>query len=308
MPDAPLLIVDCDPGHDDALALGLAHVHGNVLGITSVSGNAPLEDTTRNALGMAALLGSSAEVYRGEARPLMGEPRHAGGVHGRGGLGRVVLPEHNRVPSKLHAVDYLIEATRKHSNVWLVPLGPLTNIARAMKRDPELVERIEGISLMGGSAGAGNVTAVAEFNIWADPEAAEIVMASGAHIRMSGLNLTRQWQSDDTVAARLKESGSVKAQVAAAILDDIHDRMESLGRGRRAALHDPCAVLAVTHPELVGFEERHVTVETAGVYTRGMTVVDERPTPGIPAANVEVAYQIDSKSAMELLLDAFERA
>ena len=131
MSDGPLLIVDCDPGHDDALALGLAHVHGNVLGITSVSGNAPLEDTTRNALGMAALSGSSAEVYRGEARPLMGEPRHAGGVHGRGGLGRVVLPEHNRVPSKLHAVDYLIETTRKHSNVWLVPIGPLTNIARA---------------------------------------------------------------------------------------------------------------------------------------------------------------------------------
>jgi inosine-uridine nucleoside N-ribohydrolase len=177
-----------------------------------------------------------------------------------------------------------------------------------MERDPELVERIEGISLMGGSAGAGNVTAVAEFNIWADPEAAEIVMACGAHIRMSGLNLTRQWQSDDTVAARLKESGSVKAQVAAAILDDIHDRMESLGRGRRAALHDPCAVLAVTHPELVGFEERHVTVETAGVYTRGMTVVDERPTPGILAANIEVGYQIDSKSAMELLLGAFEGA
>ncbi len=308
MRDGPLLIVDCDPGHDDALALGLAHVHANVLGITSVSGNAPLEDTTRNALGMAALLGSSADVYAGEARPLVGEPRHAGGVHGTGGLGRVALPKHDRVISELHAVDYLIEATRKRSNVWLVPLGPLTNIARAMERDPELVERIEGISLMGGSAGAGNVTAVAEFNIWADPEAAEIVMASGAHIRMSGLNLTRQWQSDDTVAARLKESGSVKAQVAAAILDDIHDRMESLGRGRRAALHDPCAVLAVTHPELVGFEERHVTVETAGVYTRGMTVVDERPTAGIPEANVEVGYQIDSKSAMELLMGAFEGA
>ncbi len=306
MRDGPLLIIDCDPGHDDALALGLAHAHGNVLGITSVSGNAPLEDTTRNALGMAAVLGISADVYAGEARPLVGEPRHAGGVHGRGGLGQVVLPEHNRDPANGHAVDYLIETTREHSNVWLVPIGPLTNIARAIERDPTLSKRVAGISLMGGSVGAGNVTAVAEFNIWADPEAAEIVMASGAPIRMSGLNLTRQWQSDDTVAARLKESGSVKAQVAAAILDDIHDRMESLGRGRRAALHDPCAVLAVTHPELMGFEERHVTVETAGVYTRGMTVVDERPTAGIPEANVEVGYQIDSKAAMELLMGAFE--
>ena len=308
MRDGPQLIVDCDPGHDDALALGLAHEHGNVLGITSVAGNAPLDDTTRNALGMAALLGSSAEVYRGEARPLVGEPSHAGGVHGTGGLGRVALPKHDRVISEPHAVDYLIEATRKRSNVWLVPLGPLTNIARAIERDPMLASRVAGISLMGGSAGAGNVTAVAEFNIWADPEAAQIVMASGAHIRMSGLNLTRQWQSDDAIAARLKESTSVKAQVAAAILDDIHDRMESLGRGRRAALHDPCAVLAVTHPELLRFEGRHVTIETEGVYTRGMTVVDERPTPGIPEANVEVGYQIDSKSAMELLLRAFERA
>ena len=308
MRDGPLLIVDCDPGHDDALALVLAHAHANVLGITSVSGNAPLADTTRNALGMAALLGSSAEVYRGEARPLVGEPRHAGGVHGKGGLGRVVLPEHDRTTSKLHAVDYLIEATLKHSNVWLVPIGPLTNIARAMERDPNLKERVAGISFMGGSAGAGNVTAVAEFNIWADPEAAEIVMASGARIRMCGLNLTRHWHSDDVIAARLKESGSVKAQVGAAILDDIHDRMDSLGRGRRSALHDPCAVLAVTHPELLRFLPRHVTVETKGIYTRGMTVVDERPTPGIPEANVEVGYQIDSSAAMELLLDALERA
>lgn len=304
----PSLIIDCDPGHDDALALVLADAYANVLGITSVSGNAPLDDTTRNALGIAALLGSSADVYAGEARPLVGEPRHAGGVHGTGGLGRVALPKHDRAISMLHAVDYLIEATRKHSNVWLVPLGPLTNIARAIERDSELVERIEGISLMGGSTDIGNVTAVAEFNIWADPEAAKIVMGSGAPIRMCGLNLTRQWLSDDTVAARLKEGELVKALVGAAILDDIHDRMEALGRGRRCALHDPCAVLAVTHPTLFQFEPRHVTVETRGIYTRGMTVVDERTTPGVPEANVGVGYHIDSTSALELLFSAFEEA
>ena len=308
MRDRPSLIVDCDPGHDDALALVLADAYANVLGITSVSGNAPLDDTTRNALGIAALLGSSADVYAGEARPLVGEPRHAGGVHGTGGLGRVALPKHDRAISMLHAVDYLIEATRKHSNVWLVPLGPLTNIARAMERDPELVERIEVISLMGGSTNIGNVTAVAEFNIWADPEAAKIVMDSGAPIRMCGLNVTRQWLSDDTVAARLEQGELVKARVGAAILDDIHDRMEALGRGRQSALHDPCAVLAVTHPALFQFEPRHVTVETRGVYTRGMTVVDERTTPGIPEGNVEVGYRIDSTSALELLFSAFEEA
>ena len=304
----PSLIIDCDPGHDDALALVLADAYANVLGITSVSGNAPLDDTTRNALGIAALLGSSADVYAGEARPLVGEPRHAGGVHGTGGLGRVALPKHDRAISMLHAVDYLIEATRKHSNVWLVPLGPLTNIARAMQRDPELVERIEGISLMGGSTDIGNVTAVAEFNIWADPEAAKIVMDSGAPIRMCGLNVTRQWLSDDTVAARLEKGELVKARVGAAILDDIHDRMEALGRGRQSALHDPCAVLAVTHPALFQFEPRHVTVETKGAYTRGMTVVDQRTTPGIPEGNVEVGYRIDSTSALELLFSAFEEA
>jgi inosine-uridine nucleoside N-ribohydrolase len=177
-----------------------------------------------------------------------------------------------------------------------------------MERDPELVERIEGISLMGGSTDIGNVTAVAEFNIWADPEAAKIVMDSGAPIRMCGLNVTRQWLSDDTVAARLEEGELVKARVGAAILDDIHDRMEALGRGRQSALHDPCAVLAVTHPALFQFEPRHVTVETKGVYTRGMTVVDERTTPGIPEANVEVGYRIDSTTALELLFSAFEEA
>ena len=205
-------------------------------------------------------------------------------------------------------MDYLIEATRKQSNVWLVPLGPLTNIARAIERDSELVERIEGISLMGGSTDIGNVTAVAEFNIWADPEAAKIGMGSGAPIRMCGLNVTRQWLSDDTVAARLEEGELVKARVGAAILDDIHDRMEALGRGRQSALHDPCAVLAVTHPALFQFEPRHVTVETKGAYTRGMTVVDQRTTPGVPEGNVEVGYRIDSTSALELLFSAFEEA
>ena len=306
----PQLIVDCDPGHDDAVALLLAHVHADVLGVTTVSGNAPLENTTRNALAVLELLGVGTPVYSGAAEPLVGKRLHATHVHGADGLGGASLPTPTTRVAGDDAAGFLIEATRARRGVWIVAIGPLTNIALALQRDPGLGDRIAGISIMGGSAGAGNVTPVAEFNIWADPEAADVVFRSGVAIRMCGLNLTHQLRTTDTIVAGLRALGSARGDFVAGLFEFLHERMAGLIGVRESALHDPCAVLAVTHPQLLGFQSRAVSVELQGALTRGMTVVDQRVLRRsggrLEAENVEVAYELDADRAMALILRAIE--
>ena len=297
------LVVDCDPGHDDAIALMVAHRFAEVAGISTVCGNAPLADTTRNALALAELAGWGTPVHAGAAAPLAGEPVHAPHVHGETGLGGAGLPEPSTAPASDDAVGFLLEASMRIDNLWIVAIGPLTNIAIAIGRDPGFAARLAGISIMGGSATAGNVTRAAEFNIWADPEAAAVVFRAGAPLRMCGLNLTTQLQSEDGLIPRLAGRGPVPDLVAR-LFAFIHDRMEELVGERRAALHDPCAVLALTHPQLIRFEPRAVDVELTGDWTRGMTVVDERTLRRQDPPNAEVAYEIDAGAATELVLES----
>ena len=296
------MVIDCDPGLDDAIALILAHRHAEVIGITTVSGNAPLHATTDNALQVTALLEADTPVHAGAARPLAGEPVHALEVHGEAGLGGGEPIEHDRVPASDDAVSFLLDAADK--DVWIAALGPLTNLALAIERDPSWARRIAGLSLMGGGTGPGNATAVAEFNIYADPEAAARVFESGADLTMCGLNLTRQLRTDDAVTDRLRGAASPRARFAAQAFDFLHDRVEALTGRRDAALHDPCAILAVTHPELLETRPKQVRVELEGRLTRGMTVVDERLLRPPPAANAEVAYAIDAERAMGLVVEA----
>lgn len=300
----PRMIIDCDPGHDDAIAIVLAHRHAEVLAVTTVSGNAPLPATTANALMVVAALGADTPVYEGAARPLRGEPIHAAGVHGENGLGGVDRLPHDRQPAAGDAVDVLLETAAP--DVWIVPIGPLTNIAHAIERDPAWVRRIAGIALMGGSAGAGNATPAAEFNIYADPHAAAQVFASGAEIIMCGLNLTHQFRTTDATVARLRRSPATLAKLAAQAFDHLHDRMESFIGDRSAALHDPCAVLAITHPQLIETAPRAVAVETEGRLTRGMTVVDERVSRARGKPTAKVGYRIEADAAMEVVLAALE--
>ena len=275
------MIIDCDPGHDDAIALILAHRHAQVHGITTVSGNVPLAATTANALLLTALLDVDTPVHAGAARPLVGEPRHAPHVHGESGLGDVTRMEHDRVVASDDGVGFLLDAD---PDVWVVALGPLTNVALAIERDPGWAKRIAGIALMGGSTDVGNVTRVAEFNVYADPEAAERVFRSGSDITMCGLNLTHQVMTTDALVKRLRGVGTPVAGFAAQVFDDLHGRIATLTGFREAALHDPCAVLAVTHPELIETAPRAVSVELDGTLTRGMTVVDERRALRVSAA------------------------
>ena len=296
------MIIDCDPGHDDAIALILAHRVADVVGITTVSGNAPLMATTENALMLTALLDVDTPVHAGAAGPLVGEPIHAAMVHGASGLGTVDRVAHSRTVASDDAVGYLLEAAAE--DVWIVAIGPLTNLALALERDPTWTKRIAGIAIMGGSADVGNATPVAEFNIYADPEAAARVFESGVEVVMCGLNLTHQFRTNEGIAERLRASAAPTARFAAQVCDDIHARMESLIGSRDAALHDPCTVLAVTHPELIRTEPRAVAVEVDGTLTRGMTVVDQRVTRRRNQPNARVAYGIDAEAAMALVLEA----
>lgn len=305
----PTIILDCDPGHDDALALLLAARHCDILGITTVSGNASLEATTKNALIISQIAGIDVPVHAGAARPLVAEAQHAPDIHGESGLGGPELPELTREVASHDAVRFIIDTVRRSDKVWLVAVGPLTNVALALREAPDIVDRLGGVSIMGGSASFGNRTPTAEFNIWADPEAAQMVFTSGARVIMCGLNLTHQYMLFEEDVAQIRALGNPAASLAAELLTFYGQAYAEAFFGRVGSpLHDPCAVLAVTHPELLTTEPRHVEVELCGEHTRGMTVVDERGrlARDNKPPNVEVAYSIERDEAVRVLMKTLE--
>ena len=299
------VIVDCDPGHDDAIALVVAARHTELLGVTTVAGNAPIERTTRNALIILDLLGHDAPVHQGAARPLLAPPVHAGYVHGESGLDGANLPEPERAVAGEDAVAFIVETARAREGVWLVPTGPLTNIALALRRAPDLPDRIAGISLMGGSATVGNRTAVAEFNIWADPEAAAVVFGYGGPLIQAGLHLTHELQTTPERLAALRAMPNRLGPLLGQLLEFFATTYITRHEGFVGApVHDVCAVLALTHPDLFTRGAAHVVVETGGAHTRGMTVVDLRTLKDRPAPNVELLMSIDEEAGFQVILDA----
>ncbi|MCB0966327.1 MAG: nucleoside hydrolase [Ilumatobacter sp.] len=300
----PRIILDCDPGHDDVVAIIVAHRHTNLAGVTTVHGNAPLDRTTYNACVMRDLLDLGCGVHSGADRPLVAPPKFGAFVHGESGLDGAPLPEPQAGADSTDAVGFIIETCRFEEGLWLVPTGPLTNIALALRAAPDLADRIAGISLMGGGT-FGNRTPMAEFNIWADPEAAEIVFGCGAPITMARLDVTHQFvllhERIDQVAAIGTEFTTLMSDLFRFFTDNYisrHDHMPG------AALHDPLAVLAVTHPDLFEHTERHVTVETRGAYTTGMTVIDRRDISERSEPNVRVLDRVDADAAWQIVLDA----
>ena len=304
----PSVIVDCDPGHDDVFAMVVANHYANLLGITVVHGNAPLSRTLPNTLISCDVFGISAPVFAGAERPLIAPPRNAPHIHGESGLGGPELPPVTRTAEKTHAVEAIIELVRKHEGdgVWLMPLGPLTNIALALRMAPDLGKRIAGISLMGGGTLHGNRAPHAEFNIWADPEAASVVFNYGGPLKMVGLNTTHQVVITKGFVERVAALKTRKAIFAAELLDFFSTTYgEQLGV-YGGPLHDPCAVFAVTHPQLFDLRPKRVDIELYGEFTRGMTAVDERPIvaskKGEP--NALVAYEPKSAEIFDLIYAA----
>lgn len=300
----PRVWIDCDPGHDDAFALLYAARSCDVVGISTVSGNVGIDSTTRNALIVRELAGLQVPLYRGAAGPLVGAPLHAPDVHGESGLDGPELPEPAGRAEPLPAATAIVNATRSGEELWLVAIGPLTNLALALRLDPTLPARIAGVSLMGGSRLFGNTTAAAEFNILADPEAADVVFRSGARIVMAGLDLTHQFRLGREEASQLAEIGTPVGRFAAELLGFFLQAYQRRSGRPSAPMHDPCAVLALTDPELFERERLAVTVELRGEHTRGMTVCDQRDMERRAPANAEVLTAIDAPSAWARLRDA----
>lgn len=294
------VLLDCDPGHDDVMAILTAARYADLVGITTVAGNAALSHTTRNALVTCDLAGIDVALHSGAAGPLWGPTRDAVHVHGAEGLEGVEIPESRRKVAGVDAPGFILGTAARIPGLWIVAVGPLTNVALALQREPDLARRVAGISIMGGGT-FGNATAAAEFNVWADPEAADVVFRSGAAIRLCGLDLTHQVCVDGEFVAWIDDLATPLAGFVAGLLAFYRERIRELsGVDDLAALHDPCAVLAVTHPELFVFGTHRVRVELDGKYTRGMTVIDRRDADG----PVEVAWETDADADLELIRQA----
>jgi inosine-uridine nucleoside N-ribohydrolase len=300
----PRTLVDCDPGHDDAIALVLAARFTELVGITTVAGNVPLARTTANALAITELIGVDAPVHAGAARPLLAPLRTSEGVHGTSGLDGAELPVPTRTAASDDGIGFLIERIRAEEGLWLVAIGPLTNVALALRHAPDLAHRLAGISLMGGSATYGNRSATAEFNVWADPDSAAIVFESGARIVMSGLHLTMQLLATPARRDGLRAAGTRTGATLADLLTFYARAYERYRDFAGPAVHDACAVLAVTHPELFRGEDANVVVETVGHHTRGMTVVDRRPLVEPPAPTALVLDTVDAEAAFAVITEA----
>jgi len=301
------VIIDCDPGHDDALAitLALARRELEVLGITTVGGNAPLRETTRNAGRILALLGrSDVPVAAGASQPLVRPLETAPEVHGVSGLDGADLPEPAVPPRPEGALEFLrATLAAAPAPVTLIPTGPLTNIALLLRTYPDVAARIAHISLMGGGMRQGNWTPAAEFNIWVDPEAARIVFRSGLPITMSGLDVTHKALFGLPEIERLDAIGTRVGRVFADLMRFfIKFHLERYGTAD-TPIHDAVAVAAVAVPQLVGTRRYHVDVETVGDITRGRRVVDDRGVPGQPP-NVDVALDIDRAAFADLMIGA----
>jgi inosine-uridine nucleoside N-ribohydrolase len=303
------ILIDCDPGHDDAVAILFAARHLDVVGITTVHGNSTVENTTRNALAIMELAGIDVPLAMGCAGPLAQRRVGAAPVHGKGGLDGADLPVPKRQPVGVHAVDFIIDvASRYRGELVLATIGPETNVALALTREPQLAGWLREITVMGGSTGAGNVTAAAEFNIYCDPEAACAVFNCGAQIRMVGLNVTRRTGFNQTDIGAMKASGRKVASVVAGLMAFYLGRQREQHGLDVAPMHDVCAIVPYTDAALLEYLRTRVEVELAGTHTRGMTLCDLRPArlsaaEDQPERNALVATDANSRALIGRVIE-----
>jgi inosine-uridine nucleoside N-ribohydrolase len=305
MTPAPI-ILDCDPGHDDAIAilLALASPELELVGVTTVSGNQTLDKTTRNALRVLELAGrGDIPVYAGADRPFVRERDVAAHVHGESGLDGPDLPEPSSAPQDQHAVDFIADQLRaRDGKLTLVPTGPLTNIGLLFALHPD-VPRPERIVLMGGAIGEGNRTPAAEFNIWADPEAAQRVFAAGLDTTMIGLDVTHRALITDEHTERLRASGRVGSAVAQ--LMDFYARFHKARYPDLdgSPMHDPVCIAHLIRPGLMTVRDAFIDVDCSTGPSWGRTNVDWRGREHFGAPNAKVGLDIDGAAFAELVVE-----
>lgn len=299
------IILDCDPGHDDAMAILLAGASPEIelLGVTTVAGNSYVHNTTRNALILTELAKIPAPVVQGAGRPLVRDQIVAPNIHGESGLEGANLPKPSRKPLDMDAVHFIAKKVAEFPHqVTLVPVGPLTNIALFILQYPQLLPLVSDIVLMGGGIAFGNVTPVAEFNVYADPEAAHVVFTSAIPITVFGLDVTHQAKIFMPEIRTLQQYPSEIVSKMGLLLEFFHATYFDVFKIEGAPLHDPCTVAYLIRPDLFEFESFYTQIELHGKLTYGQTVVDYWHLSQNPP-NAKWAMKINREGFIQLLYD-----
>ena len=300
--DKRKVILDCDPGHDDAISIIIAASGRSpleILGITTVAGNVEVEKNTVNGLKICELLELDVPVYQGASGPMVKRSEIATEIHGDTGMDGPVLPEPVKTKEAQHAVDFIIESVRSSKEkVTLVPTGPLTNIALALLKAPDIKDNIEEIVLMGGGT-FGNWTPAAEFNIYVDAEAAKVVFESGVPLAMFGLDVTHQVIADKEIHQRVSR---LEGEIAVFV----NELLEFFGQAYKdhfdfegGPIHDACTTMYLLEPDLFDMKHVNVSIETKGEFTYGMTAVDLLGTTGLEL-NTLFAESVDQEKFWNL--------
>ena len=305
------IILDCDPGHDDAIAMLLAWGNPQIelVGVTTVMGNQTIEKVTRNALSVARVAGITGVPFaKGAHRPLVRNIEVAESIHGASGLDGPVLPEPTLELDPRHAVDFIIDTimASEPGEITLVPTGALTNIALAVRKEPRIVSRVKQVVLMGGGVNVGNWSATSEFNIVIDPEAAHIVFNEPWPLTMVGLDLTHEALATPSVAAAIAAVGTGPARFVGELLEFFGETYRDQQGFDHPPVHDPCAVAFVIDPTVMQVVRVPLDIELTGSLTLGMTVADFR-APAPADCTTQVARNLDHAKFWALIVDALER-
>jgi len=307
------VIIDCDPGQDDAVMLLLAMASPeefNILGVTTVAGNVPLKLTQRNARIMCDLAGrDDIAVYAGCAGPMQRELVTAENIHGSTGIDGIDIYEPRTPLQEVHAVDFIVETlfAAADDSITLVPTGPLTNIAQAITREPGILPKIHQIVMMGGAlCEGGNVTPSAEFNVYVDPHAADLVMHCGRPLVIASLDVSHQVLVTRKTVERIRAMGSKVSRATAGMLE-FFNRFDTQKYGSEGApLHDPCTIAWLLKPELFKGKPCNVEIETSSPLTLGHTAVDFWGVADRPV-NAQWLYEVYSEGFFDLLIERLSR-
>ena len=304
------IIIDCDPSHDDVMAVLLALANQdrlNILGVTTVAGNQTLEKVTNNIRKLYTYLGISTPIASGAAKPIIRELITAGEVHGKSGLDGWDFPEPSIELDSTNAITFMYEKIiEAEGKVTLVPMGPLTNIGLLIATFPEVKEKIDLISLMGGSIYAGNVTPYAEFNIYVDPEAAKIVFDSGIPIVMSGLEVTHKAAITEEEIEFLKQTDGKVTKMCGELLYSYTRYHHSEGY-TSYPLHDVCSVMYLLHPDIFEYKDLQVEIDTSNGIHRGRTAADNRQWAKYERPNTRVLIDVNREKFIDILFKAFAK-
>ena len=307
------IILDCDPGHDDAVAilLALGNPEIDLIGVTTVGGNQSLDKVTYNARAVLEKAHAThIPVHAGCDRPILRSQEVAASIHGESGLDGVELPVPTRPLEDMHAVNYIIKTIMESDpqTITLVPTGPLTNIALACRLEPRIVERVKEVVLMGGGYHRGNWSAVAEFNIKVDPEAAHIVFNEPWPLTMVGLDLTHQALCTPAVQKRIEEIDTPLAHFVSGLMDSFRKAYQDNQDFQDPPVHDPCTIAYLIDSAVVQTRRCPLDVEIHSELTLGMTVADLRgPEPSAKDCHTQVATNLDFDKFWDLVTDAIER-